>query len=276
MDKDELIKLAEELYQEAFDANAYFLIMQQYEQNFKKYETEMQMSSAFYQVVYDALQKACFMEIAKLYDKSDKVFSIGLLIKQCKDNISIFSEYRNTIEYEVDGQKHIFSVPYQHYIKPAEECFFKKEVQSQRELYKILNNSPKDSIPVSVNLKFSEFLEFYYKRFCSLSKKQENIRVQRNKIYAHNDKEKILNLNEIMEKNPIYYNDIQELIEFALDVTKLVISSLTGDCKANQYCNIDDWKNTLILTRKGIKYEDCQKKQMQKELEEENFSQNKE
>lgn len=34
--KDELLKLAEELFREAFDANSYFLIMQQYGNAFKK------------------------------------------------------------------------------------------------------------------------------------------------------------------------------------------------------------------------------------------------
>lgn len=33
MDKDKLIKIAKELHQCAFDANAYFLIMQQYRKN---------------------------------------------------------------------------------------------------------------------------------------------------------------------------------------------------------------------------------------------------
>ena len=67
MDKEKLIKLAEDLYQSAFDANAYYAIMMQYREMSKKYNDEMNLSPAFYQVVYGALQKACFMEIAKLY-----------------------------------------------------------------------------------------------------------------------------------------------------------------------------------------------------------------
>ena len=67
MDKEKLIKLAEDLYQSAFDANAYYAIMMQYREMSKKYNNEMNLSPAFYQVVYGALQKACFMEIAKLY-----------------------------------------------------------------------------------------------------------------------------------------------------------------------------------------------------------------
>ena len=81
MEKEKLIKLAEDLYQSAFDANAYYAIMMQYREMSKKYNDEMNLSPAFYQVVYGALQKACFMEIAKLYDKTKDVVSVGLLLK---------------------------------------------------------------------------------------------------------------------------------------------------------------------------------------------------
>ena len=52
MDKEQLIKFAEELYQEAFAANAYFLIMQQYREMQKEYLAEMRLSPAFYSVIY--------------------------------------------------------------------------------------------------------------------------------------------------------------------------------------------------------------------------------
>ena len=76
MDKEKLIKLAEDLYQSAFDANAYYAIMMQYSEMSKKYNNEMNLSPAFYQVVYGALQKACFMEIAKLI-KQKTLFQLG-------------------------------------------------------------------------------------------------------------------------------------------------------------------------------------------------------
>lgn len=68
MDKDTLIKIAEELHQGAFDAKAYYLILQQYRKNQREYAEEMKLSPAFYQTIHGALMKACFMEIAKLYD----------------------------------------------------------------------------------------------------------------------------------------------------------------------------------------------------------------
>ena len=92
MEKADLVKIAEELHQEAFDANAYYLIMLQYRDFRKKYDPEMRLSLAFYQVVYGALMKACFMEIAKLYESSSNVVSIGSMLDLCRSNISLFPE----------------------------------------------------------------------------------------------------------------------------------------------------------------------------------------
>ena len=55
MDKETLIRIAEELHQGAFDAKAYYLIMQQYRKNQHNYAEEMKVSPAFYHTVYDAL-----------------------------------------------------------------------------------------------------------------------------------------------------------------------------------------------------------------------------
>ena len=254
MDKEKLIKLAEDLYQSAFDANAYYAIMMQYSEMSKKYNNEMNLSPAFYQVVYGALQEACFMEIAKLYDKTKDVVSVGLLLKYCRDNL----------------------VPYQHHLKPTEECFYENEVKSQREILKLFDTPDFEKIPVRVNLTFSEFLELYQKRFCSLSKKQENIRVQRNKIYAHNDEKHILAEENVWDKNPVTYPDIQELIDFALDCTRLILGALTGVSRAVSYGNIDDMEGTLMLAKLGLKYQDYEMEQRHKQILKEIYADKKE
>lgn len=273
MDREKLIKLVKELHQEAFDANAYYLIMQQYRRFRKEYNDEMQLSPAFYQVIYGALQKACFMEIAKLYDKSSDVVTIGSLLKECQNNLSLFPEYRDTITVKDAGKEYSFPVPYYHHLKPEEECFFKEQVESQREIFRILDVPSPDTTPVQVDLTFSEFLELYQKRFQSLSKKQENIRVQRNKIYAHNDVEHIMDDVIVYQRNPITYPDIQELTEFALDCTGLILGTLTDVCQATRYSNIDDWEGTLMLARLGLKYQDYDIEQRNETFWDEFYSQ---
>lgn len=254
LEKNQLINFAEKLHQEAFNANVYFLIIKQYRENLKEYHDEMRLSSAFYSVVYEALQIACFIELAKLYDRTNGAYSIGALLKLCQDNISFFSKYRDEVEGEADGKKYVFPIPYQHKLKPAEECFFKEEVHKQREFYKIFDVPSADTVPVQVDLTFGEFLELYQKRYIALSKKRDRLSEQRNKIYVHNDEKSIFNMDEILGKNALLYTDIKELIEFALDATGLIVGALTGICKAEKYSNIDDWMQTLMHTRLGLKY----------------------
>lgn len=262
--KDDLIKIAHELHQEAFDANAYFLIMEQYKKFRKKYKEEVQLSPAFYGVIYTALQKACFMEIAKLYDGSKYVITIGSLLRECQESIELFPEYRGTWKVKDHGIEYTFPIPYQHQLRPEEECFFKERVESQRKIFRLLDTPSPDTAPVKVDLTFPQFLELYQKRFRSLRKKQEKIRIQRNKIYAHNDAERIQNIDAIIQEHPISYSDIQELIQFALDSTGLIVGSLTDVCEPTQYSNIDDWEGTLILARLGRKYENYDMEQQLK------------
>lgn len=276
MNKEKLIKLTEDLYQSAFDANAYYMIMMQYQEVSKKYNNEMNVSPAFYQMVYGALQRACFMEIAKLYDKTNDAVSIGILLKYCEDNIDMFSEYRDTITIEEDGKEYSFQVPYQHHLKSSEECFYKHEVKSQREILRMFDVPDYENTPVRIELTFSEFLQLYQKRFNSLSKKQENIRVQRNKIYAHNDEKQILDEEKIWNKNPVTYPDIQELIDFSLDCTRLILGALTGVSRAEKYGNINDLEGTLMLVKLGLKYQDYEIEQQHQQILKEINADNKE
>ena len=112
MDKETLIRIAEELHQGAFDAKAYYLIMQQYRKNQRNYAEEMKVSPAFYHTVYDALMKACFMEIAKLYDTSNGVVSIGTLLVKCEGNQDLFPKYRETLTVDHDGTTFFYPIPY--------------------------------------------------------------------------------------------------------------------------------------------------------------------
>lgn len=266
LDKIELEKLAEILYQSAFHANAYYSIIMRYQQFSKKYTTEMNASRVFYQTVYVALQSSCLMEIAKLYDKSKGSVSIGTLLKHCEEHKEFFPEYSVIETIDKDGKKCFCKALYPHYLKPTEECFYKNEVKNQREIRQLFDIPDFDEKPTRVDLTFSQLLELYTKRFNSLSKKRKNICFQRNKIYAHNDKEHILAGKKVWETHPITYPDIQELIDFALDCTRLILCVLTGVGRAENYEKIDDWEATLMLTKLGLKYQDYEMEQQHKQI----------
>ena len=77
MDKEKLIKLAEDLYQSAFDANAYYAIMMQYREMSKKYNDEMNLSPAFYQVVYGRCKRLVLWKLQNCMIKPKTLFQLG-------------------------------------------------------------------------------------------------------------------------------------------------------------------------------------------------------
>ena len=99
------------------------------------------------------------------------------------------------------------------------------------------------------------------------SKKRDNIRMQRNKLYAHNDEKRIVNSENLPNRYPISYPDVQEMIDFALDCTGLILGILTDVNHATQYSNIDDWEGTLMLARLGLKYQEYDFQQSEKAFE---------
>ena len=109
---------------------------------------------------------------------------------------------------------------------------------------------------IIINITYSGLLELYGKRLRSLSKEITNIRLQRNKIYAHKDKDCILSDIKIWESYQISYLNMKELIDFALDVSIFAIAYFTGVSRPKSYLNIDDWESTLNLVKIGLKYRD--------------------
>lgn len=264
-DKEQLISFAEKLYKEAFDANAYYLILQQYQKNQHDYPEEMKISPVFYHSVYEALIKACFMEIAKLFDASNDAVSIGTLLTRCTEHQDFFPEYRETMNVEYGGRTFSYPIPYQHRLKPQEECFFKEQVEREREIFAEFDISNAAKAAIQVDLTFPEFLNLYQKRFNALNKKKEKVRIQRNKMYAHNDEQYILSGGK-QTNCCISFEDMHEMIDFALDCSGLILGTLTDADHAKKYANIDDWEKTLMLTRIGMKYQDYDLQQQEENM----------
>lgn len=253
MNIEDIKILANNFWGKAIEINSYYSILKQYSENYNKYYDEMCCSSAFYSITYQALQVAMFIELAKLYDRSKNAINIRFLLEECIQNIENFPKYRAIIE--IDGEKQTKSIPYYHQIKQEEECYFKEYIKKEREWQELFETNG-ENMPIIKDLSIYEYFDMYKKRYHALKPQIENLSVQRNKIYAHNDKELCFNIDEILMENPISFGDIQELIDYALDVSRFVIGCLENVCKQKQYENIDDWEMTLRLVRLGNKNRD--------------------
>lgn len=249
-EKKFLIKISEELYEDAFSANSYYLILTQFEKLNEKYNEEINLSPAFYSVTYNSLVTSCFIKLAKLYESSDDVISIGTLLAHCKKNPNLIF---NTTETTTINENDTHTKKFHHILSPEEELFYKDEVKRQREFFKSLGKENWDKMRVGIYTTNEELFELYQKRLNSLSKKIKNIRVQRNKVYAHNDKNRILLNEQPWKANPISFSDIQALIDFALDLTIFINCELTGVCHPKESVDIHDLERTLEYVRIGLK-----------------------
>lgn len=262
MKKEELVTLAEYIYKEAFDANCYYSVIRQYDKNREDNFDLISISPAFYHVVYNSLVISTVMELSKIYDKGSDSVNIRTLLTAFKENISLFPVNRGSFETDVDGEIHRQDISYQHVIKKEEECFFKDEVEKNRVVTDLFGF--KDG-PVRINLTIEEYLELYQKKYRSIQPKINNLIAQRNKIYAHNDKMAIEDMQVLIKKNLLKKFDVQELINYALEISKFIIACLTGINKCDEPVNIDDWQVTLSYAKLGIKYS---KLELVKQLEE--------
>lgn len=250
-EKEEIINIAKGLWQQTLNANSYYLIIKQYHDNYINYEDEIIMSSAFYSVAYLAFQNALFLELAKLYDKTKNVINLRHLIELCKDSNCI-PEYRELRDKEGE----VLNAKYVHRIKPAEEWYFKEYIEQENKIRELFGDPNRDEI--SIKMKASEYIDFLVKQYNAINQITEKLTTQRNKVYVHNDGNLKLNIKECLDRNPLYFFDMQTLIDYAFDVTRFIIGALTGIEKATSYANIDDWKSTLDYVKIGIKYQDIE------------------
>ena len=257
-----ILSIANMLHNEALEANSYYLIMQQLRKLRAEYDSEIRISGAFFVNTYKAMLDACFMQIAKIYDSNKASLTVGKLLEKCIENSSLFPEYRECLVKE-GGKEKIIYLPYKHKVKPNEVHFFEKK---EHKFFNEKDIKENTNIAYSVvDLKFSELLALFQDNINSLNKILCCIREQRNKLFAHNNEIIINDLNGFLNRNPVSYNDIKTLIDFAFDCTELIIGRITDIQKARQYDNIDDLEGALKLIRLGLKY---------KKIEIEQFKQN--
>lgn len=183
MNKDEILHLASNLYEEAFSANSYWSVIKQYHKNIRDNYDQMNCSPAFYQVIYQSLVEALFMTLAKLFDSDTCSNTIKTLLTEIKQiQESDFNEYVRQ-NYDFNNGK------FQHEITQYEECFFKKQIFEQKEICNSVGIEYRSTL---IDVSFEDYCELYTKRFHGLNKVKLNLGWQRNKIYAHNDKKQTL------------------------------------------------------------------------------------
>lgn len=207
MTEDQLLELAEEIYQQSFEANNFYEIMMQLDREKVDFFDEIRVSSAFYSFIYNSLVVSTFTIVSKLYEKTKHrdAISVKKLLDRCM-------EYKKfSTELTVNG--------------PTPEVFFKSRKQEYEQFEK--DNS----------------LDWLY--------------TQRDKIYSHNTRQAMRNMDKLIEENPLRREQIKQFITFSLQLSQGAIAYLTGISKPSSPVNIFDLRNTLMLVRIGNEYEEA-------------------
>ena len=246
MTKEELIHLSNNLYDQALKARAYFEVIKQYQINKVSHTEQLNISPAFYQITYSALNDALIMILAKLYDINNNSLKLDTLIDECK-NGTIFKELFYTAKKQYDEDLLI-----NYTVSEDDTCFFADKIEKSK------NTCQRLGIPytqATLQLSLDEYFDFVSQKKESLSSIRQSLRNLRNKVFAHNDKLINFDYNEVLKNNGLDCKQVENLIKFALDFSGFCYTSLTSECIAENYLDIDDWNQTLYYSELGQKYE---------------------
>lgn len=238
--EQELKRLAEKLFEEAFNANMYWSIIKQYHYLFDQYNRELNCSPAFHSVVYRSLVESLMVTLSRLYDENSSAISTQYF----------YSEIRKQKDLLCEGKGNV-----KHLLNRNEEQFYVDEVKFQKG---VCEKYSFEYTGTTVELTVEKLLELYGKRLKSLKDTVNNLKLQRNKIYAHNDKEIDFNIENILNRYPIAEEDVDNLLSFILDFSSFCIELFTGISKTYDLVGINDLEITLDLIREAKIYQETE------------------
>jgi hypothetical protein len=237
--KEELIKIIEELWNDALSAYYNYNKIQDYRKLYHKYSEEMGQSPNYHSWEYKAAHEVLFMALARLYDLSGGAslkWLLGECIKKVKEKSGLFSEY--SAEYDLDGES--YNILYMCKIMENEESYFNNKEEIKKKIKQQKNLNPDRFIKtgeenictregnpfVRIELSLEECLCFYNRKINGMKIQIENLKELRNKKYAHKDCETILKGECFKKEFPLYWKNIKDLMEYSVDLLQFLSEAL--------------------------------------------------
>lgn len=230
-----------ELYDQTFIANSRKTILSDLSTHWDQFKGALKSTPFFFSNIYLSLQDALFMDLARLYERGQRhhpVVSLYSLVSHAKESVQLLTEKLCKDRHPIRQVNNQFTI--NHKLSRFEERFYQPEVDFQRRIEESFSLCAR---PVFVSISLVDLFELYSKVLKSTSRIQENLREQRNHIYAHNHPDMIINGTDYFQKNPIFLQNINDLIDISYDITIPLIAYLTKINKPREAVNSDD---TLI------------------------------
>ena len=255
--KEYIIKCCEGLYAEAFDTNSCIKILLQIGEYRRSGDHGMDPSPCFYNTTCNAMIRAAMMDVAKIYDGDSKSISLLNVISYCNQFADCFPNTLSRKYVSAEGRNEVTQVPIRYTIREGELKRIKEDSRLHREIeltkvFQRFFDLPCEP-PFDLEVTAEELFAFYGKRHSALNDIIKKVKNQRDKRYAHNDKDVAFDYERLLQENNITFAELEKLVDFALEVTTMIIELLTGEHKPWSYYNIDDLADTLNLVKLGIK-----------------------
>lgn len=228
MNKEELEKIIESYCSRITYLNDCFMLHMLMINSQKDYLSEINEFPAFYQLSEKSFIHICIIELAKLYEYSDKsVSGIEKLINLCEANQNLFLKKVHNELTDCENNEVVRSYDI--------KIDIKKDITEAR-------SKLKDLCPIISNLKG-----------------------QRDKFYAHLDKAYQNNPNALVTDYPLNYGEIKKLIHTVTLICNTFYQDLCRTAHACQTSNWDDIKNVFMIIKE---YKKNKNKEFEAQLEE--------
>lgn len=270
-----ILEVANKVYADAFKANSCYLEYNKLRKFVKDNYSIAETSPAFINIVMSSLLESQYLAISRVYDTSNDVGQMTILIKECKDNICIFTD-TETFEVEING-KIIKQTCIPRYQLNKYEIEYRPDVkESDDKIYQMIG-ADASVLGYSTQMTHAEVFELYDtmlndlidnvndNKNISKDKILQRLKTLRNKRIVHST----ITSKDLDEALDNYYLDVSELekiITLALKLQIYVIAQLTDVAKPRTYSNIDDFSCLEKLLKLGFEQNEKEQKRLMRKL----------
>ena len=211
MKKQELIDLVESFRYRVKIVACYRRLYSEYCENFNTLSDGINMTPAFWFTTSRAYVHAMMTDLSKLYDSASNVYGVEHLLELCAKNQSLFEEKELP-----DGERYVTDEEMAEFLAASDD---------------------EKTTPCTDN---RHFLDSLNEKYNQKSQQRNNLRLQRNKLWAHNDSKNFLNPSAFEEKNLLTWADIDDLIDLLIDISNTLLNHLGKEVSGIYPANIDD------------------------------------
>ncbi|MEM7792620.1 MAG: hypothetical protein AAF546_14540 [Verrucomicrobiota bacterium] len=211
---EELDQLLDALAREIVDAKVYHQLFSNLVDAIPDYEREFRESNTFWSLTLDSLKEARLTRLCRVFDQESSSLNLVNLLETIKGNLHLFEE--------------------EHFRRRLKDNAF---VESLAETHRVPEAGQIDD-----DIEYSSCRNPLVKK----------LMIWRNNIVAHRGAKVSLGKKQVLEDNPLSYDEIKELLDQSFNIFNRYSSLYRASTWSSQVIGHDDYKSTLSFIRRGL------------------------